>query len=208
MLGALDMSIAFESAYVSADGFEPTLTTKCADFAATIDFIFVSSSSSGLDHHVNSVLSMPYQKKQETSMWLGNEAVSKVAAELGASIPSLDYGSDHLAIGCDILWKKQKQKQRKIVAVGAADTFFKVGHHALRLLLSESCEVRLALPVLEEARKTCAGMNIEYVQWTLADFTSLDNVCAGCTDGILVSHSAFKRQLTKLYRLHRLMGAQ
>ncbi len=180
---------SFVSVYKLANGKEPCVTTKCVDFAATLDYIFVSSSAvQNQEIKVLTTLSMPYNDHHESNLWLGEAAVASVIPELGVSIPNSVFPSDHLAIGCDLIWPSSSKRLR-VIAVGAADTFFKVGHYALRKLSTDAdveC-IRLALPTVEEAKKACHGIpGIEFTTWKLDDLTTLQALSIGFNALILV----------------------
>ena len=74
-----------------------------------------------------------------------------------------------------------------MVAVGAADTFFKVGHFALRALSLRGAVLRLALPTLVEARKATADIpGLELVEWDKADLRTLEAAVRGFRTILLV----------------------
>jgi len=103
MRSPVSLGMSFTSAYKLATGKEPCVTTKCFDFAATLDYIFVPTSAVQSDRmSVVNTLALPYEDTDESDTWLGQAAVASVIPELGVSIPNKNFPSDHLAIGCDI----------------------------------------------------------------------------------------------------------
>ena len=177
------------SVYKKARGKEPYVTSKCLDFAATLDYIFVDAVAAHSGYiGVSSTLSLPYDDVHESSVWHGVEAVSAVAPELGCSIPNRDFASDHIAIGCDLSFLEKHSCRLSVIALGAADTFFKVGHYALRLLHSDTgIRVRLALPTIVEARKTCYDMpELEYAIFDRNNLSSIESLIEGFDAVILV----------------------
>jgi len=177
------------SAYKHARGKEPYLTTKCLDFAATLDYIFVDAVAARAGVvDVLSTLSLPYDDSVESSIWMGIEKVSSIAPELGCSIPSKDFASDHIALGCDLSFSLAKTSTLSVLAIGGADTFFKVGHFALRLLHKEvGVHLRLVLPTIEEAKKTCHDMpGLEYATFDCRNLSTIEPLCSGFDALILV----------------------
>ena len=107
------LSLSFSSAYKHVNGKEPYITTKCRDFAATLDYIFVDNDSLKYDKvGVTSIIPMPYNDQYDSSVFIGENLVKNVVSEIGPAIPNDKYPSDHPLIGCCFVFSGMVSKRK------------------------------------------------------------------------------------------------